>query len=83
MVMPGQTATWTLMPCGADCTNLTSDYAPKRVELRMNGSTWTGTFQLKDPNGTLVTCTRTFDPGRPSAVDNCPGNFTNWVLTKN
>jgi hypothetical protein len=51
--------TWTFTPCGPDCTRMDPGAIGAVTELRLQGSTWSGTAQ--NPQG--ETCTTTIDDG--------------------
>jgi hypothetical protein len=60
----GSTTTWTLSPCGPDCTHL----APVDMDLHLEGNNWTGRW------GPSNTCTASLDGGSLVFTEACPDN---------
>ena len=60
----GSTTTWTLSPCGPDCTHL----EPVGMDLHLQGNNWTALW------GPSNTCTASLDNSSLVFTETCPGN---------
>jgi hypothetical protein len=77
----GSTTTWTLTPCGPDCTHVNTG-AGTPSDLHLQGNTWNGPFGVSDTGD--VSCTATLDNNSLVLTSHCPGHPDMVIgLTKN
>ncbi|MEB3052232.1 hypothetical protein KV112_21255 [Mycolicibacter sp. MYC123] len=70
MYQRGSTTTFTMTPCGRDCTHLDTGKGT-RSDLRLRGTAWSGPFGVSASTG--APCTAVLDGFSLVLTEHCPG----------